>query len=454
MSHYLSPDQLTQLEADYPSGRRFLERYVGMSRDELIALQEERLRVVLASAWRTPFYQRLWGSHGIEPGDITGIDDLPRLPIVDKQTIMDDVAAVPPFGSLVVGGPGAPIPQVLQTTSGTTGDPQPVLWGAWGREVQNALLGRTYAWLGVEQGDVVQSVYGHGPVNGGHYVREAVMRYTDALLLSTGTGLETRSEQQVKMMQRFGTSVIIGFADYIRKLADVARTVDIEPGADLAIRLIIGQMPTGSRASLEQAWPGAKAFDWYGVADTGVVTAEGPDRDGHWIWEDANIVEILDPDTEAALPPGAEGNMVVTSLGKSDVAPLIRFNTHDVSAVLTGEASIDLPFQRTAGMLGRSDQMVKLRGINVYPTAIGAMLESLPGSTGEYYCRLQRRADGADDLVVVLESRGTVQLAEAEKVLADRLGVKVGVELVGEGETARFTEVSARQKPIRLVDDR
>lgn len=454
MSHYLSARDLERLERDYPSGQAFLDRYLGMSRDELRALQEERFLDAVETAWRTRFYQRVWGAQGIEPGDIRGLDDLSRLPLVDKQTIMDDLASAPPFGTLADGGPGAPRAQALQTTSGTTGDPQPVLWGAWGREVQNALLGRTYAWLGVQGGDVVQSVYGHGPVNGGHYVREAVMRYTDALLLSTGTGLETRSEQQVKMMHRFGTSVLVGFADYLRKLADVARASGLEPGTDLDVRLIIGQMPPGSRTALEDAWPGATAFDWYGVADTGVVTAEGPDRDGHWIWEDANVVEITDPESDEVLAPGAEGNMVVTSLGKSDVAPLIRFNTHDITRVLPGSGAVDLPFARTAGMLGRSDQMVKLRGINVYPTAISALLDRIPGSTGEYYCRLQRRDDGADDLVIVIESRDSVPRAEVEGVLSDLLGVKVGVELVPEGHTATVTEVAARQKPRRLLDVR
>jgi phenylacetate-CoA ligase len=454
VSHYLTAEQQAELEVQYPSGQDFLPRYLGMSRDELRDLQEKRFRETVATAWRTGFYQRAWGAVGAEPGDIKGLDDLPGLPLIDKQTIMEDLAVAPPFGTLASSGPEGATAQVLQTTSGTTGDPQPVLWGAWGREVQNALLGRTYSWLGVGAGDVVQSIYGHGPVNGGHYIREAVARYTDALLLSAGTGLETRSEQQVAMMRRFRSTVLVGFADYLRKLADVAAHNGIDVQHDLSVRLIIGHLPAGSRESLEAAWPGARAFDWYGVADTGVVTAEGPDRDGQWVWEDANVVEITDTDTGAPVADGEPGNLVVTSLGKSDVAPLIRFNTHDVTRILPGTGAVDLPFRRTAGLLGRSDQMVKLRGINVYPTAIAALIADVPGATGEYYCRLQRRDDGADDLVVVIESRGHTRVDDTEQTLSSMLGVKISVEVVGEGETAPMTEILSRQKPRRLVDVR
>lgn len=454
MSGYLDSRSVERLDRDYPTGQAFLDRYTGMSRDELRSIQESRFLTAVEAAWQTQFYRRIWGAAGLEPGDVRLLDDLPHLPVIDKAAIMADIAEHPPFGSLSSGTPGAR-PQVLQTTSGTTGDPQPVLWGAWGREVQNALLGRCYVWAGVREGDIAQSFYGHGPVNGGHYIREALARYTDALVLTTGTGQETRTEQQVRMMRRFGTTVLVGFADYIRKVAAVARDLDVLPERDLAVRLIVGHLPRGTREEVEAAWPGAIAFDWYGVADTGIVTAEGPDRDGHWIWEDANVLEVLDVDTHAPLPDGEAGDMVVTSLGKSDVAPLIRFNTHDLTRVLTGAGAFDLPFRRTDGMLGRSDQMVKLRGINVYPTALSALLRDVPGSNGEYYCRLERREDGADRLVVVIETGDSTASAEgAAESLSKQLGVKVDAELVPEGATSQYTEVASRQKPRRLVDVR
>jgi phenylacetate-CoA ligase len=397
-------------------------------------LQEHRFASVLETAWDTPFYQELWGTHGVEPGDIRGLDDLDRLPIVDKDVLMADVAAHPPFGSLGRRASGGPAAQVLQTTSGTTGSPQPVMWGAWGREVQNALLGRTYQWLGIGAGDVVHSIYGHGVVNGGHYIREAVVRYTDALMISAGTGNETRSERQVALMQQFGATVLVGFADYLRRLADVARGSGLEPGRDIPVRLVVGHLPHGARDMLEQDWPGARAYDWYGVADIGILSAEGPERAGQWLWEDANVVELLDPDTHAAVPDGEPGNLVVTSLGKSDIAPLVRFDTHDLSAIVSGTASLALPFRRIAGLLGRSDQMVKLRGINIYPTALAALIKDVEGGTGEYFCRLERRQDGSEHLVVVVESEhgadaGRLLAEQVSDSLSTALGVKIGAEI-------------------------
>lgn len=455
---YLPSAGYERLPREYPVGEAFLARYGGMSRGALEDLQERRFAAVLDAAWDTPFYRKLWGEAGVRRADVRGLADLDRLPIVDKDAVMADLAAHPPFGSLAARDHG-PAAQVLQTTSGTTGSPQPVLWGSWGREVQNALLGRTYQWVGVGRGDTAHSVYGHGTVNGGHYVREALVRFTDALLLSAGTGNETSSQRQVAMMNQFGVTVLVGFADYLRRLAEVARDAGLEPGRDIPVRLIVGHLPHGARASLEADWPGARAHDWYGVADTGVLAAEGPERAGQWLWEDANVVELLDPDTYAPVADGEPGNLVVTSLGKSDVAPLIRFDTHDLSAVLTDAAAHDLPFRRIAGLLGRSDQMVKLRGINVYPTALAGLVSDVEGGTGEYYCRLERRPDGAEHLVVVVESAraadGDARLADdLAGSLATALGVKVGVELVGPGRTAETTGLLTRQKPLRLVDAR
>ncbi len=447
-----SVDQ-NRLMREYPWGPSFLQTYQGMTRTTLEDLQQERFAKVMACAWKTPFYQRLWSESGITPHDICDLSDLNRLPIIDKTMILADVDANPPFGSLAMRTDRPRGPAILQTTSGTTGNPQPVIWGAWGREVQNALLGRIYGWLGVQPTDVAHSVYGHGLVNGGHYVRESVTRYTEAMLLSAGTGIETRSDRQIAVMQQFGATVLLGFADYLRKLADKAVELGLEPGKDIPVRLIIGHLLAGGREPLEQAWGGAKAFNWYGVADTGALASEGPERDGLHLWEDANVVEILGDEGEnSGTNPG---NMVVTCLAKDDLAPLIRFNTHDVTRVLPGINAADLPFRRIDGLLGRSDNMVKLKGINVYPSAMGGMLAEFPGFTGEYVCRWEKAGHG-ERLVVMCEMTD-VHAVDAElirSVLGDRLGVGIEVEVVVPGATASLTGVHERQKPTRLVDAR
>jgi phenylacetate-CoA ligase len=318
--------------------------------------------------------------------------------------------------------------------------------------VGNLLVARHARWVGLRADDVVHSVYGHGMVNGGHYIREAYTRFTEALFLPAGTGIETRSEAQVRLMADFGATVIVGFVDYIRKLASAARAAGLEPGRDIPVRLIIGHLGTEDRAATEAAWGGSTAYDWYGVGDTGSIAGEGPDRDGLTVWGDAQYLEICDIGTGAPVARGEKGDMVVTCLYKDDVAPVIRFNTHDVSALKPGRGA--LVFDRIEGFLGRSDNMVKLKGINVFPHAIGAILENRPLLTGEYVCLLERLPDLSDRMTVRIEARGEEDPAALRALLRGGLGVDVAVELVGPGETAALTQIEVRQKPLRLVDRR
>lgn len=444
------------LARDYPVGPGMRERFTAMSADELRALQDRRFRALMARGWQIPFYQRLWGAKGIEPGDIRGLDDIGRLPTYDKSDLMASIAAQPPLGDFhgLSSTPDRP-PVVLHTTSGTTGRPQVLLFGPKGREVGNLLVARQARWLGVGAGDVVHSVYGHGMINGGHYIREAYTRWTNALFLSAGTGIETRSAAQVQLMADFGATVIVGFVDYIRKLAEVAREVGLEPGRDIPVRCIIGHLGAEDRAMTEAAWGGARAYDWYGVGDTGAIAAEGPARDGLHVWEDAHHLELCDVDSGAPVEAGQAGDMVVTTLYKDDVAPCIRFNTHDVSRWLPGRGQSGLVFRRIEGFLGRSDNMVKLKGINIFPHAIGAILEGRAELTGEYVCRLARDSAGRESMTVLIEHREAgADPAPYAALLRERLGVEVTVELVAPGATAPLTEIDRRQKPLRLIDER
>lgn len=450
---YFEAFDARQMLADYPVGAAFVQRYTGMSRDELRALQDVRFQRMMARGWQIPFYQRLWGAQGIEPGDIRGLDDIVKLPVYDKTDLMASVAAHPPFGDFAGLADDATRPPVIfHTTSGTTGRPQPLLFGPKGREVTNLLVGRMYRWQGMGHRDVVQSVYGHGMINGGHYVREAVTHFTNALFLSAGTGIETRSVAQVGLMADFGVTALVGFVDYIRKLAEVAEAEGVKDR--IAIRMICGHLGSDDRSGIERAWPGAKAFDWYGVGDTGAIAGEGPERDGLYVWEDAQYLELLGVDSGAPVAPGETGDMVVTCLFKDDIAPCIRFNTHDVTQELTGANQTGMAFKRIAGFKGRSDNMVKLRGINVFPHAIGALIENRTDLTGEFVCHLTRDAGGREDMRVTLETRGGSDATELGAMLRKALGVEVEIVLVAPGDTAAVTQVDVRQKPIRLVDAR
>ena len=445
---YFETFDISQMLADYPVGDAFTDRYVSMSRDELHVLQNARFLKVMQRGWEIPFYQRLWGAKGIEPGDIRGLQDIVKLPVYDKTDLMASVNEFPPYGDF--DGCGAD-PVVFHTTSGTTGRPQPLIFGPKGREITNLLVGRMYRWMGLQPSDVVQSVYGHGMINGGHYIREAVTHFTNSLFLSAGTGIETRSINQVNLMADFGVTVMVGFVDYIRKLAEVAEAEKLFDRIEL--KMIIGHLGTEDRASTEAAWHGAKAYDWYGVGDTGSIAGEGPDRDGLYVWEDAQFLELLGVDGGQAVVYGETGDMVVTCLFKDDIAPCIRFNTHDITQEMSGQGEI--AFKRITGFKGRSDNMVKLRGINLFPHAIGALIENRADLTGEYVCRLTRDpATQRDQMLVMLESRGGTDETQLAALLRQGLSVEVGIELCGPGETAGLTQIDVRQKPIRLIDER
>ncbi|MFN6933582.1 MAG: phenylacetate--CoA ligase family protein [Tsuneonella sp.] len=444
---YLEALDVRQLLGDYPIGDAFIARYAGMSRDELFALQDARFRTLMRRGWDIPFYRRLWGAQGIEPGDINGLADIAKIPTYDKSDLMASIAEHPPLGDFHGRGQS---PVVMHTTSGTTGRPQVLLFGPKGREVGNLLVARMYRWVGVDHTDVVHSVYGHGMINGGHYIREAVTHFTNALFLSAGTGVETRSAQQVRLMADFGATVAVGFVDYIRKLAEVAEAEGVKDR--IPLRMIIGHLGTEDRAAIERVWPGARAYDWYGVGDTGSIAGEGPDRDGLYVWEDAHYLELLDVASGAPVDAGGTGDMVVTCLYKDDVAPCIRFNTHDVTHELAGRGEI--AFKRIAGFEGRSDNMVKLRGINVFPHAVAALIENCADLTGEYVCRIRRDAGGRDSMEVELESRGGSDAGQIAELLRRGLGVEVEVALCRPGGTAAATQVDVRQKPLRLIDER
>jgi phenylacetate-CoA ligase len=447
MTTYFDAINSQQLLTDFPMGNAFVKMSTLMSRDELRAKQEAQFARLMQRVWQIPFYQRLYGQQGIESGDIRSLDDITKLPVFSKTDLMQSIDEYPPYGDFHGMPPGAPHPVVLHTTSGTTGKPQVLLFDPKSREIQNLLLARIYQFQGLRPTDVVHSVYGFGMINGGHYIRETILHWIGAMLLSAGTGVETPSQQQVTLMRDFHVTCLVGFADYLKRLADVARANGITPGVDIPVRMISGHLGRENREALSKSWGGAEVFDWYGVGDTGIIAGEGPDHAGLYIMEDAHYLELLDVETGLPVVDGTSGDMVVTVLFKDDIYPMVRFNTHDVSALETSPSSLGLQLRRLRGFLGRSDNMVKLRGINIFPQAIGPLLEERPEFTGEFLCRVER-IEGREKLTVMIEVTTGIAdhpalLPVYREFLKNKLGITVQVELVAPG-----------QKPIRLLDRR
>ena len=450
---YFSTANPAALRREYPLGGDFMERFGGMSRDELRAIQEARFRRCLERAWATPFYARLWGDAGLEPGDVQSLDELPRLPIFSKSDLMDSVERHPPFGDYHGNRddpPGMPpAGLVMQTTSGTTGAPQPLFFGPKSRELQALMVARAWLLQGLKSADIIHSSYAHGMVNAGHFVREAALHYTRSVLLPAGAGNETPSATQVANMARFGATVLVGFADYLRKLADTARAGGLEPGRDIRIRMISSHLGLMPREELAQAWAAEAVYDWYGVGDTGLIAAEGPDLDGMHLMEDAHFVEIVDPASHAPVEESQPGDLVCTCLYKNDAYPVIRFNTRDLSARLPGGNPLGLPFQRIAGFMGRSDNMVKFKGINFYPEAAAAALMELKEYAGDYVCVRE-----GEKLHIEIEANHPAPAGLADRIgalIRERLGVRVPVMLRRPGSLAELTGSESRQKPRRLI---
>jgi len=293
-------------------------------------------------------------------------------------------------------------------------------------------------------------------INGGHYVREAVTHWTSSVFMSAGTGVETRSARQVELMRDFRATAIVGFADYIKKLAVVAREAGIIPGEDINIKMISGHLGREDKDALSQAWGGAQCFDWYGVGDTGMIAGEGPDQDGLYVMEDAQYLEVCDIENGENLSDGDQGDMVVTCLYKDDIYPIIRFNTHDVTKVKTDKSPLGLSFKRIEGFLGRSDNMVKIRGINIFPQAIGPLMEKATAFNGEFICRARRDEAGRDEFIVMAEvsDKSDAVIVEIQEILKRRIGIAPVIELADPGSLSTLTQIDVRQKPIRLIDER
>jgi phenylacetate-CoA ligase len=173
--------------------------------------------------------------------------------------------------------------------------------------------------------------------------------------------------------------------------------------------------------------------------------------------EDAQVLEVCDLDTHRPVAAGETGDMVVTCLYKDDLYPIIRFNTHDVTQVKTGRSALDVNFTRIEGFLGRSDNMVKIRGINIFPQGIGPMLDEHPAFAKEFICKARRDAQGRDSFIVVAEATAPADPALAKafgEILKRKIGIEVEVELAAKGATASLTQIEVRQKPIRLIDER
>lgn len=458
---YYSALDFNALWAEYPPAPEYFSTNYTLSRDELRALREARFLRQMQRAWEIPFYQRHWKAAAMERGDVRGLEDLARIPPFSVHDLRDSIARNPPWGDYIGIDPerDEPMPLVLQTSGGTTGLPRPMIFSPRDREVINIITGRRLYMQGVRPFDIVQVALGLGLPNGGFAAREGIWKYTGAVPVMTGTGAHTPTRRQIEIMKAWKTNFLVGFPAYLRHMGLVAREeMNIDP-RDLNVRGLIVHLGTDDRASLEKLW-GAPVLDTYGTNEFGSIASECIYKTGMHIFEDAFILEVNDPESGAPKAAGERGVVVLTGLFKY-AAPMIRLNTNDVSAFAPGDSCpCGCTHRSILKIYGRHDNMVKLRGVNIFPEAVGTLVSERADSNGEYVCVVEAsNAAGREEMTVFVEvANGAVSKPGLEKALAARLkealGVKLAVKAVDRGGLDAMTGLSQTTKIRRLIDKR
>ena len=415
-----------------------------ISREEMERLQVERLQACLGRLKsQAPFYRERLA--GIEPGSIQSLADLTRLPFTDKQDLRDNY----PFGLFA-----APMSDVVRihASSGTTGKPTVVGYTAKDIETWAGLAARALAMAGVTKDDIVQNAYGYGLFTGGLGLHYGVEKLGAAVVpVSSGN-----TARQVMLLQDFGTTVLCATPSYALVLAESAA----EAGFDLRagpLRVgIFGAEPWSEQMRTEiESRLGIDALDIYGLSEVmgPAVAMECTQKTGMHIAEDHFIPEIIDPGTSAPLPLGQPGELVFTCITK-EALPLIRYRTHDLARLLPGDCSCGRTTVRMEKVLGRSDDMLIIRGVNVFPSQIEAVLLAMGQVEPHYQLVVDRGAGQMDDLEVRVESAADPsrhgQLEGTLKAnLRSALGVGCSVIILGPGEIAR-----SEGKAVRVIDNR
>jgi phenylacetate-CoA ligase len=442
--------------------------FLGWSADQLRAYQDHHFRKVVAIAWENDFYNRRWRDAGLEPGDINSLDHLEKIPSFDSEDLKNSIEAHPPFGDFPGIVPAEfqhSTPLKLQTSGGTTGLPRPTLYGPREWEYNALQLAKSMYAQGVRPGDVMQIPVTLSLANMGWGYYKACHDYLGVLPVTTGTGLVTPSRRQLQLAERYGVNSWVSFPEYMTQLAKVMHDEFGRDVRELKTKYISTYLGTdidnGLRRYVEDLW-GCDAYDNYGVHDAGSLAFEGEEKDGLYLIEDSCFIEFLDVDTNRPVDSGTAGNICVTSLHRT-VMPLIRYNLRDLGRVKyeSGTSALGSNYRRMDKFLGRSDQMVKIRGVNIYPMACLAAVRSDDRSTGEWICIATRHSSQGvlrDEMTVRIEIRNDGRsrdglLEHYERRLQTDLGIKINVELVDEGNLPE-TNVGKEGKPQRLIDKR
>lgn len=418
---------------------------LGLSLDALRALQLERLKTALAHAYANQApYRAKCQAAGIHPDDLRDLADLSRFPF----TVKADLREAYPFGMFAV-----PREQCVRVhaSSGTTGRPTVVGYTARDIATWGDLMARSLFVGGARPGDIVHNAYGYGLFTGGlgaHYGAERLG--CTVVPMSGGFG-----ERQIQLIREFGAQILMLTPSYMMALADEFDRQGIDP-RDTAIRVgFFGAEPwtEGMRAQIEHRL-GIDAIDLYGLSEVmgpGVACEFAATKDGPTIWEDHFYPEIVDPDSGEPVTDGETGELVLTSLTK-EALPVIRYRTRDLTRLLPGSVAV---MRRMAKITGRSDDMLIVRGVNLFPSQVEEQILRDPALSGHYVIELSRTG-ALDDLLVRVEPRAELSVEETDQSateLSRRLkgmcGLSAEIEIAAVGSIER-----SMGKARRVIDKR
>lgn len=420
-----------------------------LSREEITALQLQRLRSTVEHCMHSPFYAERLKQCGVSADSIKSLDDLKRIPFTTKQ----DLRNTYPFGIASV----KPEECVrLHSSSGTTGNPTVILHTQKDLNEWAAAVARCLWMVGLRPYDVFQNSSGYGMFTGGLGFQYGA----EKMGMLTVPAAAGNTKRQIKFMTDFGTTAVHAIPSYATRLYEVMEEQGIDPRTDTRLHtLVIGAEPHSEeqRRRIEEML-GVKAYNSFGMSEMcgPGVAFECREQNGLHIWEDYYIVEIVDPETLRPVPDGEVGELVLTTLNR-EAMPLLRYRTRDLTRILPGECPCGRHHKRLDRMKGRSDDMMILKGVNIFPIQIETILLQFEELTSNYLITLETR-ESNDEMTVEVElgqlftdDYGRLQelTREITRRLKDEILVTPRVKLLPKGSLPQSEGKAVRVKDIR-----
>ncbi|WP_022724325.1 phenylacetate--CoA ligase family protein [Rhodopseudomonas sp. B29] len=421
-----------------------------MPRPQLAALQFERLRKIVERAYRdVPHYRRSFNEAGVKPADLKSLTDLARFPFTKKTDLRDNY----PFGMFAL--PRNQLPRI-HASSGTTGKPTVVGYTRTDLDNWAELMARSMVGAGISPDDIVHNAYGYGLFTGGLGAHYGAERLGCTVVPASGGG----TERQVQLITDFGANALCCTPSYALNIAEVAEQMGVNlRNAPLRVGLF-GAEPWSDamRHDLETRL-GIKAVDVYGLSEImgpGVACECAVAQNGLHGWEDHFLFETIDPETLQVLPMGSVGELVITTLTK-EALPMIRYRTRDITSLNTEPCACGRTHVRIMRVTGRDDDMLIIRGVNVYPSQVESVLVGFPGIAPHYQIVLTREK-ALDAMTVEVEiapdaprdeSALARKAAEVTHHVKSMIGVTCKVVVKAPGEVPR-----SQGKAVRVKDQR